>query len=113
MTRALDLSPTYARALAALSRSHNLSWRYGWSKDREQSLCTALELAAKAVELEANDARGYSELGFVQLYRKEHDRALACYRRSLALNPNDANTLSGVRRCAGAFGTSGGSPGAF
>ena len=73
--RALNLSPTYARAFAALSRTHNLSWRYAWSSDREESLRTALDLAMKAVELERNDARGYSELGFVQLYRKEHDRA--------------------------------------
>ena len=92
--RALDLSPGYARAYAALSRCCNLDWRYSWSDDRERSLQRALDLALKATEIGVNDSRGYAELGFVQLYRKEHDRSLSCYRRAVALNPNDANTIA-------------------
>lgn len=41
-----------------------------------------------------NDARGHAELGFVQLYRKEHDRSLASYCRALALDPNDSNIIA-------------------
>ena len=48
--RALELSPSYGRAYAALSRSHSLDWRYSWSTDRERSLENALKLAVQATE---------------------------------------------------------------
>lgn len=92
--RALEMSPRYGRAHAALSRTHNLDWRYRWTEDRDASRQRALELAVQAIECDSNDARGYAELGYVRLYRKEHDRSLAAYRRALNLNPNDADILA-------------------
>jgi TolB-like protein len=91
--RAVEHAPQYARGYAGLSRALNLSWRYNWPKDPKQNLARAHELAVQAVETDPNDARGHAELGFVQLYRREHDRSLACYRKALVLNPNDANIL--------------------
>lgn len=92
--RALLDSPQYARAFAGLSRTQNMDWRYSWSDDPDASLTRAYDLALQAVAVGANDARGHSELGFVLLYRKEHDRSLASYRRALALNPNDADIIA-------------------
>jgi TolB-like protein len=92
--RALLDSPQYARALAGLSRTHNMDWRYSWSESPDASLARAFDLAIQAVATGANDARGHAELGFVLLYRKEHDRSLASYRRALALNPNDADIIA-------------------
>ncbi|MBQ4825465.1 tetratricopeptide repeat protein [Leisingera sp. HS039] len=92
--RALARDQDYARASAALSRTLNIDWRYSWAKDAEHALDTALSYAQKAVELDPTDARGFGELGFVHLYRKEHDAAIGAYRRALALNPNDADLLS-------------------
>lgn len=54
----------------------------------------ALTFAQRAIELDPTDARGFGELGYVHLYRKEHDAALQSYRRALALNPNDADMHS-------------------
>jgi TolB-like protein/class 3 adenylate cyclase len=87
-------SPGYARSYAGMSRAENLNWRYHWGDDPEGGLRRAFELAARAVEIDPNDARGYAELGFALLYQKEHDRSLASYRRALALNPNEANILA-------------------
>ena len=92
--RATQLDPRYARAYAAISRSLNYDWRYSWSQDAQQSLDKALEFANKAIEIDDYDARAYAELGFVQLYNKEHNACIAAYERSLELNPNDADILA-------------------
>lgn len=91
---ARDADPTYARAVAGISRTLNIDWRYSWSDTPDEALDKALELAHESVSLDNSDARGYSELGFVYLYRKEHDLAINSYKRALALNPNDADIMS-------------------
>ncbi len=91
---ALTIDPRYARALSAKSRTLNLDWRYGWAEKRDATLDDALNLAQVAIEIDASDARGYGELGFSHLYRKENDKAIRAYERALALNPNDADLMS-------------------
>lgn len=91
---AFEVDPRYARANAAISRTLNIDWRYAWSNDDEQGLDRALKFAQNAVELDMSDARGFGELGFAHLYRKEHDAALEAYERALMLNPNDADLMS-------------------
>ncbi len=86
--------PSYARAVAGISRTLNIDWRYSWSDSPEEALDQALELAQESITLDNTDARGYSELGFVYLYRKEHDLAINAYKRALVLNPNDADVMS-------------------
>jgi adenylate cyclase len=92
--KALDLDPGYARALAAKSRTLNIEWRYDWAEERDEALDSALKLAHEAIQADSADARGFGELGFVHLYRKEHDAAINAYRRATKLNPNDADLLS-------------------
>ncbi|HUF87931.1 MAG TPA: tetratricopeptide repeat protein [Thermohalobaculum sp.] len=92
--KALDADPDYARAWAALSRTVNLGWRYSWSGESDDALDTALAHAKSAVQLDPTDARGFGELGFVHLWRKEHETAISNYERALALNPNDADVMS-------------------
>lgn len=91
---ARDLAPDYGRVHSALSRTHNLDWRYSWSDAPEQSLETAVEMARTAILHDPLDARGYSELGFASLYKKRHDEALANYLRALTMNPNDADIIA-------------------
>ncbi len=91
---ALERDGGYARAAAALSRTLNIDWRYSWTDHPNSALDKALSLAQRAVELDPTDARGFGELGYVQLYRKEHDAAIESYKRALQLNPNDADMHS-------------------
>ncbi|MEO0328959.1 MAG: tetratricopeptide repeat protein [Pseudomonadota bacterium] len=91
---ALYSDPKYARAMAAKSRTLNLDWRYNWTMDPDFALDSALTLARDAIELDTLDARGFGELGFAHLYRKEHDPAINAYERALKLNPNDADLMS-------------------
>lgn len=92
--RALDADPEYARAWAALSRTVNLDWRYSWTESPDAALDRALSYAQSAVQLDPSDARGFGELGFVHLWRKEHEASISAYERALALNPNDADVMS-------------------
>jgi adenylate cyclase len=92
--QAAELTPTYSRAYASISRTCNLDWRYGWVDDREGALNKAVELAKTAIGYDEYDARGLAELGYALLYKKEHKECLATYERALQLNPNDADLLA-------------------
>lgn len=87
-------NPSYARAQAYLSRGHSLRWKYGWTTDRDASLEAATRIAARAVDIDANDPRAHAELGWVSLYRREHERSIAAYARALQLNPSDADIIA-------------------
>ncbi|MFK8080368.1 MAG: tetratricopeptide repeat protein [Granulosicoccus sp.] len=93
---ALDSQSDYSRAMAALSRTHNLDWRYSWTDKPDYALETAFELAQESVLVDPADARGYGELGFVNLYRKDHDGSLSAFQTALRLNPNDTDIMSNM-----------------
>jgi len=100
--RAISLDPQYAAAYAALSTSRFQDWRNGWSP--QSALEQVLALAQKAVELDDSLPLAQRALSFVYLWKKQHDRAMAAAERSLALDPNDADshlTLAGVLNFAG------------
>jgi len=91
---AIAIAPDYGRAYSAMSRTHNLDWRYSWSPEPDRSLDTAVELARSAIQLDRLDAQAFAELGFAHLYKKRHDDSLADYSRAMALNPNDADIIA-------------------
>jgi TolB-like protein/class 3 adenylate cyclase/Flp pilus assembly protein TadD len=93
---ALKNESDYSRAMAALSRTHNLDWRYSWTDRPEHALEKAYELAQESVLVDPSDARGYGELGFVNLYRKDHDASLSAFETALNLNPNDTDVMSNM-----------------
>jgi adenylate cyclase len=97
---AAEFSPDYSRAFSALSRTHNLDWRYAWSAKPKDSLEAAVALARRAQELDRLDARGFSELAYAKLYSRQHDEAMAEYAQALALNPNDSDIIA---ECADAL----------
>jgi tetratricopeptide (TPR) repeat protein len=92
--QAVEFDPEYGRSYAAMSRTCNLDWRYAWSESPEASLDKAVDLALAAIDRDSLDARGYSELGYAYLYKKQHDASLAAYERAIELNPNDADSIA-------------------
>jgi adenylate cyclase len=56
----------------------------------------AHELAQDSVLTDPGDARGYGELGFVNLYLKDHDSCLSAFETALQLNPNDTDIMSNM-----------------
>jgi adenylate cyclase len=91
---AIEFAPEYSRAHSALSRTHNLDWRYAWSATPKESLESAIVFARRAKEFDRLDARGFAELGYAKLYRRQHDEALAEYTQALSLNPNDSDIIA-------------------
>lgn len=94
--QALESESDYSRAMASLSRTHNLDWRYSWTDDPEQALEKAYDLAKESVIIDPSDARGYGELGFVNLYRKAHSESLEAFETAMRLNPNDTDIMSNM-----------------
>ncbi len=91
---AIDIAPQYSRAHSAMSRTHNLDWRYSWSAKPEELLEAAIAFARVAKKLDRLDARGFAELGNALLYRRQHGEALAEYAHAIALNPNDSDIIA-------------------
>jgi TolB-like protein/class 3 adenylate cyclase len=91
---AAEIDPDYGRCYAGMSRTFNLAWRYHWTPEPEVALDKAVDLAHAAISYDNLDARGYGELGFACLYKKQHDASLAAYERAVDLNPNDADILA-------------------
>jgi adenylate cyclase len=89
-----EIDPHYGRGHAGMSRTFNLAWRYHWTPKPEVALDKAVELANSAIRYDSLDARGFGELGYATLYKKEHDASLAAYERAIELNPNDADILA-------------------
>jgi adenylate cyclase len=90
----IEFAPHYCRAHSAMSRTHNLDWRYSWSAKPEESLGNAISFARAAKTLDRMDARGFAELGYALLYNRRHEEALAEYANALALNPNDSDIIA-------------------
>jgi adenylate cyclase len=91
---ALELAPDFGRAYSAISRTHNLDWRYQWSASPDSSLAAAVDFARRAIERDSLDARAYAEFGYAHLYHKRIDESVTEYQRALALNPNDADIIA-------------------
>jgi adenylate cyclase len=92
--QAAEIAPEYGRTYSAMSRTFLHEWRYAWTASPEACLDKAMELAGEAINHDNLDARGYSELGFGHLYKKQHDASVAAYERAIELNPNDADILA-------------------
>ena len=92
--KAIELSPNFARAYAALSRTLHYDWQFGWDDSSKDTLQSALEFSNRAVELDEGDPRGYAERGFVYLFMREIGQAVTELSRALQMNPNDADIMA-------------------
>ena len=72
-----------------------LGWQvfYGWAGDRTAALAAAEQAANKLMELEPNSGRAYLSRGFVARVSGSYERGLADLRRSIGLNPNNAQAM--------------------
>jgi len=92
--RAVSLDQTYARALSGISRAHGFRWKYRWADEREAALAESEDFALRAVDADANDPGACAALGWVALYRRDHERSLEAYEHAMELNPSDADVIA-------------------
>ena len=89
LERAIALDPKFAAAYALLAEICRSEWWYRW-RDDEHALDRALELARKGVALDDELPFAHMFLGWIHLWRKEHEQAIAEARRCLELDPDNA-----------------------
>jgi adenylate cyclase len=104
LEQSLAIDADYARAYAMLSRTHGSAYFDPIDGDyaNPAALDRALELAETAVHLDSRLPEAHAQLGYVLLWKRQHDAAIAEFERAFALNPNFMdNRYADVLTCAG------------
>jgi adenylate cyclase len=89
LERGIALDPKFAAAHSLLADIYRSEWWFGW-RDDEGALDRALELAQRGVALDDSLPLAHMFLGWIHLWRKEHDQAIAAAKRCLVLDPKNA-----------------------
>jgi TolB-like protein/class 3 adenylate cyclase/Flp pilus assembly protein TadD len=90
--KAIELDPRYAGAYAGLGWAYWVDWFFLWNPDRVQALERASELAQKAVALNDSLPEPHVVLGWVYLWKKQYEQAIAEVEKAIALDPNNAGS---------------------
>ncbi len=93
--KSTELDQDFAQALAGLGWTYFTEWTRGWSQEPE-SLEKAYQLALRTLSLNDSLPNAHYLLGFVYLWKKQHEEAIAELERVLALDPNDADGHAGL-----------------
>lgn len=101
---AIALDPGYGKPYAKTCWSFLTDVWLGWSDDPERCMDEALRYAKLAIAHDDDEAWGYWALGGYQIFRGEHDRAIATHERALELNPNDADVINDYGFCLSSAG---------
>ena len=104
LREAIDLDPNQANYHALLAVTHALEVFYGWSGSPEQSFRKALESAERGLALDDQDSQVIRSAGVVHFFMKNHDTALAYYKRAVQANPYEAESQALL---GAAFGVAG------
>ena len=89
--KAIALDPEFARAYAMLALTYRQQVVNGWSEHREQSLSRAMELADKAIALDAMLPEAYFVKGLVHRERKQFVEAIVMAEKAIEIDPNYAD----------------------
>ena len=87
-SQAIDIDPHFAAAHARLAQLHVNLATLSPTADTPTTLAIALQLAKRAIALDALDASGHGAEAYVLVYSRQHDAALQAGRRTVDLNPN-------------------------
>jgi len=90
LEQSLAIDPDYARAAAVLSWTHFNTYFEPFDGDylSPAALYRAVELAETAVHLDPRLPQARTQLGYVLLFKRQHDPAISEFKRAFALNPN-------------------------
>src|SRR5262245_13417674 len=88
--RAIELDRHFAAPPAGLALAAVSDYASDWAPDASQALGEAEGWARRAVELNDQEPLSHMALGAVLLWRRDHEGALAAFRRMIDLDPNFA-----------------------
>lgn len=102
-SRAVDYDPGYAAAHAWLARSVIHQWMMKWS-DESDLRERAMAHAQKALELSPRLPYAHAIQGWVYLWCKQREPAIAACRQAVALDPNNPEALNMLSMCLSSAG---------
>jgi len=88
--RAIEIDASFAPPQAGLSLAVLAEYVSDWAEDPAEALNEAERWSRRACELDDQEPLSLIALGSVLLWRRDHDGALAEFRRMIALDPNSA-----------------------
>lgn len=94
LSRALQLDPHHATALAWLAEVNFLRWWAGWAGTGDGALRECLRLARRAVDLDPADGFAWAELGQAQTFLRDYDGARVALDRALGQNAHDPDIIT-------------------
>jgi TolB-like protein/cytochrome c-type biogenesis protein CcmH/NrfG len=89
LEKAISIDPNYGQALGVLATSHTFSTHMGWA-DMATVGPIAERAALAAIRADSEDPWAHHALGYVYLFARRFDDALAEFELALRLNPNFA-----------------------
>lgn len=93
LERVTQMAPGYADAYAELADIYFQRATFGWSEFAQQDVETAIRLAQKALEVDADCVLAHSVLARAFTSVLKYDLGLAESERALRLNPSDAEVM--------------------
>jgi adenylate cyclase len=87
---AINIDKAYADAYTLLGFTHISDLSYSWSKSPKKSFEQAATCADKALALNDSFDGPHSLLGWIYLFKRQHDEAIKEGERAIELNPNGA-----------------------
>ena len=91
--KAIEQDPSFAQAYTELAHAYFQKWALGGSRN-PSTLDQGLAIARKAIALDPKNALAHSQLGWMHLWRKQHELAIQAMQRAIQLNPNSSYTLA-------------------
>jgi TolB-like protein len=90
---ALELDNRNSRALWTQGAAYIYQHLYRWGDDPDGALVLAGDRADRLIQTDASNPKAHTLRAWVHQFRRDHDAAIAEYRRALDLNPNFAMNL--------------------
>lgn len=90
LVKATQLDPNFAEAFAWLAMSHVHAW-LNWGQPREEHHARSVAAAARAIELDPNNADALTFFGYVRVIDGDLDKGLADLNRAVELDPSHAD----------------------
>jgi len=91
LNQAMAEDPNFAMPVAWAARWHSLYVGQGWSANPSEDGATAIELAAKAIDLEPENALALVTFGHLKSFLfHDYDSAMIYLERALAAGPNNS-----------------------
>jgi TolB-like protein len=89
--RALEINPIFTPVLYMLGLTLTDQARFGWEKDRAAAYEAALDCVARALAADSGCGEAYTTIGYVRIFQRRHEEAVAAGERGIALSPSGAD----------------------